>query len=184
MSLQVRVQEHKSTSYAPRTYHNATSADLTVAFALDFSTAGEKLTKKAAGDKFISVDLGMEYIQAARILYRACKKHNVSTLNIAGNGIYTLEKKGLPQHELNVYLYSVLSLVHEHHPLKLIISGGQTGVDLAGGVVASYMGIPCMMTFPKGFKQRFSDGKDVDSIEADILNQVSYWVVKLKEEVS
>ena len=34
------IQEYKSTSYAPRTYHNAHSADLTVAIACDFNTAG------------------------------------------------------------------------------------------------------------------------------------------------
>jgi len=178
------IQEHKSASYAPRTYFNATSADLTVAFALDFSTAGEKLTKKAAVDKFVSISLIEDYLGAARALYKHCRKHNVKTLNIAGNGIYTLEKKGMSQEDLNVYLYSVISLVNEHHPLEHIISGGQTGVDLAGGVVGYVLGIPVTMTLPKGYKQRHSNGVDLDYSKEEIENQVNYYAQKLVEAIN
>ena len=178
------VVEHKSSSYAPRTYHNASVADLTAAFAVNFYTAGEKLTHKAAGDKYVALDLGLEAIEAARILYKACKKHNVKTLNIAGNGIYTLYAKGMDQHDINVYLYTVLSLVHKHHPLTKIVSGGQTGVDLAGGVVAKYLGIDCTMTLPKGFKMRFENGVDEDMMEAKyVVKLVDDWIERLKREV-
>lgn len=180
----LKVQEHKSPSYSPRTYHNASVADLTAAFAVNFYTAGEKLTHKAAGDKYVALDLGLEAIEAARLLYKACKKHSVSTLNIAGNGIYTLYAKGIDQHDINVYLYTVLSLVHKHHPLTKIVSGGQTGVDLAGGVVAKYLGIDCTMTLPKGFKMRFENGVDEDmGQESVVLKLVDDWVEMLKRGV-
>lgn len=176
------VREHKSSSYAPRTYHNATTADLTVAFATDFSTAGEKLTKKAAGNAYISILLNLEPIEAARILYKACKKHKAKVLNIAGNGIYTLYKNGYDQQTINHYLYDVISLVDQHWPIKGIISGGQSGVDLAGGVVAKFLGIPCEMTYPKGFKARFEDGIDVELSEKEVLTLVDQWVNILQSD--
>lgn len=40
--------EDSSRDYNHRTYVNALNADATIAFAIDFSTSGEKCTKKAA----------------------------------------------------------------------------------------------------------------------------------------
>ena len=51
----MKIIENKSSSYAPRTFANAKSADLTIAFAIDFGTAGEQLTKKAAGQRYVAV---------------------------------------------------------------------------------------------------------------------------------
>ena len=180
------VKEHKSESYAPRTYHNATTGDLTVAFAVDFNTAGEKLTKKAANGKYVAIDIGQlsdDYIQAARGLYKACRKLDVKVLNIAGNGIYTMYKKGWTQDSLNHYVYDVLNLVNQHWPLRGIVSGGQSGVDLAGGVAAKALGIPCTMTYPKGFKMRFEDNKDVNHTEDEILTMVDQWVRILESDI-
>lgn len=42
----IKFIQHSSPKYPPRTYENA-SADATIAFAFDFNTAGEKLTKDA-----------------------------------------------------------------------------------------------------------------------------------------
>lgn len=176
------IREHKSASYAPRTYHNAASSDLTVAFATDFSTAGEKLTKKAAAGKYVSIDLSMNHIEAARELYKACRKFDVKVLNIAGNGIYTLSKSGWTQQNLNHYLYDVVSLIHQHWPLKAIISGGQTGVDMAGGVVAKFLNVPCTMTYPKGFKLRFEDGQDVEWSKDKIADLVGNYMSLLQSD--
>lgn len=176
-----KITEHKSSSYAPRTYHNASSADLTLALAIDFNTAGEKLTHKAAGDKYLAISWNTDYIIAARGVYKAMKKRNASSLNIAGNGIYTWQKYGVNQHDINVYLYSVLSLVHKHLPIQKIVSGGQTGVDLAGGVVAEVLGVESVMTLPKGFKQRFADGKDIEQGEQSVHSQEGSWVELLRK---
>lgn len=43
------LRAHRSASYPPRTFENADRAHMTAAFALDFSTAGERLTKKGCG---------------------------------------------------------------------------------------------------------------------------------------
>ena len=135
----MRIIEHSSESYAPRTYVNAGRADLTIAFAMDFNTAGEKLTRKAAGTKYLAMGLDRDSVMAAREVWKACrdagKGDKPLVLNIAGNGIYTLAKQGWTQEEVNKYIYDILALVTKHWPIEMIVSGGQTGIDLAGGVV-------------------------------------------------
>lgn len=51
----LHIAQHKSSSYAPRTYANA-SQGVTLAVAVDFNTAGERLTTKAADGKILHVD--------------------------------------------------------------------------------------------------------------------------------
>ena len=169
----VELVEHKSKSYAPRTYHNAHTADLTLALAVDFNTAGERLTKKAAGDKYLPIWYHTTALLAARELYKTCKRLEVRVLNIAGNGIYTLQEHGIDQDSANSRIYNILKLVHQHWPLKQVISGGQTGVDIAGLVAAHKLGINCVGTFPKGYLQRDFSGVDrsysKEQIEADIV---------------
>ncbi len=91
------IQPHSSKSYSHRTYTNAAGAGLTVAFAIDFATAGEKLTHKAAGARYAAIHLGSDALIAARQLYRQLRQHNSCTLNVAGNGIYTLAQHGFDQ---------------------------------------------------------------------------------------
>lgn len=173
------IQEHKSTSYAPRTYHNAHSADLTVAIACDFSTAGERLTKKAAGDKYIHFNLSSDPVDCARVLYSRMKRDNVKTLNLAGNGLYTCAKHGFTQEQVNLFLLHMLSPIHEHLGIDYLYSGGQTGLDIAAGVCSVIMDIPCTMTLPKGYKMRFEDGKDVDHTKEWICDYVDGMVKEI-----
>lgn len=174
----VTVQEHKSDSYAPRTYFNATSGDVTVAFAVDLSTAGEKLTHKAAGEKYIGflLEESTDSLEVARQLFKFMRHKQAKTLNIAGNGIYTLSKHGCDQHHINQFVLDVVSKVHEHWPIEKIYTGGQTGVDLAGAVVAQYLGIEALITLPKGYKQRFENSQDITQTREDIENQIHHWV--------
>lgn len=170
---------HPSSSYKPRTVHNASTADLTVAFAEDFHTAGERLTKKEAGKKYVGIPLSLDPIEAARKLYVACKVHNVKTLNVAGNGIYSLTEKGWTQESLNQWVFQVLLKVHEHLPFVKIISGGQTGVDIAGGVAGCAIGLDVTMTFPKGFMQRNVDNVDITQSIDEIRKTVNEYVAKI-----
>lgn len=183
----MRVLEHKSAAYSPRTYANAARAHLTVAFATDFSTAGEKCTHRAAGLKYVAIDLPRDVVMSAREVWKACRKHGQDTtpivLNIAGNGIYTLTKTGWTQQAINKHVYDVLALVCKHWPVGMIVTGGQTGVDLAGGVAAEMLGIPCEMTLPKGYIQRGVDGIDVSRTEQDILTQVAYYKGVLSRDI-
>lgn len=165
----INIVEHKSPSYGPRTYANAAQGDFTIAFAVDFFTAGERLTKKAAQRNcFIEAPLLNEMRevpvrQHIDLIINTIRQHPSPSLNIAGNGIYTLTRFGFDQARVNVYIYEVLKAVHQKTPIREIICGGQTGADIAGAVAAKALGIPCIVRMPRGFRQRFEDGVDVNS---------------------
>lgn len=63
--------------------------------------------------------------------------------------------------------------IQPHWPLDKVVSGAQTGVDIAGLVAAVKLGIPCVGTLPRGYIQRGFDGVDKSytkqQIEGDII---------------
>lgn len=146
--------EHPSTNYAPRTGENAHKADATVAFAIDFHTAGEKLTARIARNKYIGILLMSDVGDAAQALLKHLRRTNARSLNVAGNGIYTLARNQVTQAHCNQWVYDVLKQVHDQHPLSHIRSGGQTGVDTAGLVAALALEVPATGLYPHGFKRR------------------------------
>lgn len=152
--------EHASPKYGPRTAVNAKEADLTVAFAVDFGTFGEKLTHKVAGERYVGIPLLESPLDAARLLYRALRHFDAHVLNVAGNGIYTLAQHGWTQERANRYVHAVIAKVHEHWPLRAIRSGGQTGIDVAGLIAAVALDIPATGLLPNGFLQRGTDKVD------------------------
>ncbi len=176
---QVTIREHASSSYGPRTWENAKKGDVTVAFGVDFETAGERLTHKASAGKYIGLPIGRGLLTAehalacARKLFAFARTKNASCLNVAGNGIYTLTRHGLDQREVNRFVGSVICKVNEHWPLHLVVSGGQTGVDIAGGVAGVLAGLHIELTLPNGFLQRHADKVDrrhtKDEIEAQVI---------------
>lgn len=168
----LKIVEDKSSSYGPRTFVNARSAHLTVAFAENFSTKGEILTHKAAGDNYLSLPLRGDWIAGARELYRAMRSAPGRVLNVAGNGLSTLVKYGWSQAQVNAWVYASLAKVHEHLPFERIVCGGQTGVDLAGAIAGVALGIETVVTMPKGCRQRDCDGIDRTYSPADIEAQI------------
>lgn len=174
----IELLEHKSTSYAPRTYHNAAQG-ITLALAVDFTTAGEKLTTKAAGDKIVHCDaknFATSWLPSARKLYKLLVDNDCRVVNVAGNGIYTFAKYGFTQVTVNDMIRQILHQVDTHWPLEKVVSGGQTGSDFAGLVAAAKIEIPCTGTWPRGYKMRYSDGVDVnhkpEEIEAMMLEYI------------
>ena len=173
------VLNHRFEKYAPRTWANASEGDVTVAFAVDFTTAGEKLTHKASGERYMGIELSMDRMNcndalaAARQLFRFVRNKDARVLNIAGNGIYTLAKYGLSQTATDRFVASVLAKVHEHHPLKKVISGGQTGVDLSGAVAGVFLGLHTQVLLPNGFIQRGVDKVDRRNSEEEIRMQIT-----------
>ena len=159
----INIREHTSSSYAPRTWHNAAQG-VTLAIAVDFSTAGEKLTTKAAQKNGIvhldARNFATGWLPAARELYKALKEADCRVINVAGNGIYTYNKHGYDQPDVNAMVYQVLKQINDHWKLDHVVSGGQTGADLAGLIAAVKLGIPCTGTWPDGFKMRFEDNID------------------------
>jgi len=173
------INEHPARTYPPRTRENAQRADLTVAFAVDFNSAGERLTRKAAGDKYLAIALETPAVVAARVLYRTLRERNARALNIAGNAIVTLEKHGWTQARANRHLFETLKLCHEHWPIHSIRSGGQTGIDLAGLIAGHALGIEVAALLPKGFIQRHPDNVDRAHTQADVLAQIEEGVEAL-----
>ena len=157
--------------YAQRTRENASMADLTLAFAVDFTTAGEKVTEQAAGDKLIQVSLSRESltdsVAKARSVFDCLtpqERSSILTVNIAGNGMQTLAAHGIGQKEVNSYVHNFLGILQDMGiRFGGVISGGQTGADEAGIVAAKALGIPAEVHAPKGWMMRGADGKDLFS---------------------
>lgn len=180
------INEHKYETYPPRTYYNAKSAGVTLALAVDLTTKGEQLTYKAAGEeKYVGfkLDEDIDTLMIARQLYSRMKKNNTHTLNVAGNGIYTLIEHGCSQEFINYFTYKIISKVHQYWPIEKIYTGGQTGVDISGAVTGYLLGIPTEVTLPKGFKQRFENHKDVNGSREKVFNQIHNGALKLQEKL-
>ena len=176
---QVRFTE-SSGGYKVRTIENANADDIdfTFAFAANFGTAGEVLTRESSKDWYIGVDLpraadgrgldlSKEAIAAAGdriydLLPEEFRKGEPMSVNLAGNGIYTLAQYGITQEQVNEFICGV----HEHLAskgvnVKFYRSGGQTGVDQAVGALNEVFGVPVTVHAPKGYVFRGADGKDV-----------------------
>lgn len=161
---------HSASGYAPRTTVNAKIANLTVAFAVNYDSAGEKLTKRSAGAKYVALPLHWSVIDSARVLYQAIKKHKAAAkpddafvLNIAGNSLHTLQRSTWDQTRIDDHIFRVLHLCYQHLPFDAVRSGGQTGADEAGIVAAIALDLPATALFPGGFKQRTARGEDIYS---------------------
>lgn len=172
MSGKITYIEDTSSSYVPRTKRNAVEAELTIAFAVFPLSSGEKLTKRSveqAGRILISINpmMGL-YEDIAIKVARIIESNEVFTINIAGNSLHTLRHTDWAQEKCDEYVLSFLALIKRHidssRPL-MIRSGGQTGFDEAGNKAAIKMGIDTVIHFPKGWRFRPIDGKDVYSQE-------------------
>ena len=174
LDVDIKFEEDKNTGYAARTKINA-SADATVALAVNFDSAGEKLTKSTVlnqNKKYIPIDVkdSLSDIDVrANEIVQQLNSVNAQTLNIAGNGIYTMNGK-YTQQEVDNFTYELLKAVVESPNLKnKIISvrtGGQTGFDEAGAKAGVKLGIPTTILAPKGWKFRDLSGTDISNEEA------------------
>ena len=160
-------EEDSSEGYRNRTIKNA-SADATIAIATNFNTAGEKLTKEATlsqNKKYIPINRHDLTIQTARVdkLVKILNDNHASTLNIAGNGIYTLKGK-YTQKQCDDFVFYLLDAVVNHpdlkQPITHIRTGGQTGFDEAGAKAGAKLGIPTLVYAPKGWRFRWVTGED------------------------
>lgn len=179
------VEEHRSGSYAPRTFANAKSADMTVAVACDFKTAGEALTRKAAGVRYLGLHLphrsrcSKSVLAHHRSLVSAMCDYR--TLNIAGNGIYTLVAFGWTQESVNSYVYRLL---RDLPWLRHVRCGGQTGVDLAGAVAGVALGLPTTVLMPKGYLMRDANGTDAPHTQSEVTKLILGYARELGHPLS
>lgn len=168
------IKEDPAGGYRNRTITNVRNADITVAYANDHTTAGERLTKSAAqkeGKPFVSNEGIKDRGQFITAITTALGSG--TTINFAGNGIYSWGK--VTQAGLNLRTYAILKGVKDASNLQKVISGGQTGSDTAAIVAARVLGLETEVLMPKGFKQRGKDGKDftqtAEQVEAELARQ-------------
>lgn len=161
-------QESQTTGYRDRTIKNA-SADATIALAVDFDSAGERLTKSSVinqNKKYIPVNANSLEVTQERIdkIVDKLNSVNVKTLNIAGNGIYTMRGK-YTQEQVDNFTYDLLKAVLNSPNLVTKITsirtGGQTGFDEAGAKAGVKLGIPTLILAPKGWVFRNINGQDI-----------------------
>lgn len=177
--MKIIFEESQYRGYRKRTVNNA-SADATIAIAYKFNTAGEKLTKSAVlsqNKTYIPVKIENVTWSADSLLTKInmnndmidyiveeLNRNDVQTLNIAGNGIYTLNGK-FTQAQIDDYVYHLLKCVLKSDKLKIQIksirSGGQTGVDESGIKAGVKLGIPVRVHAPMGWCFRDNLGKDI-----------------------
>ncbi len=162
-------QEEATSGYRMRTIKNA-SADATFAFAIDFSTSGEKLTHSATVDQgkmYFPIPVSnltqdkKDFIVSNAVA--ALNECGAKTLNIAGNGIYTMKGKYTQQEVDDLtfeLLQAILTSPYLETKIELIRSGGQTGFDEAGAKAGVKLGIPTLILAPKGWGFRDMSGID------------------------
>lgn len=178
---EIQFIEH-SHGYRERTIQNVIQSDVTIAIASRYDTAGEILTKRSCikhGKLYIalplndiSFDIKPMYVdmdnpsRLRSIIDRICnlKKPEIK-LNIAGNGIYSLD---IGQLYLDMIIDAVIKIIVDKLKNKgisiiLLRSGGQTGVDEAGLKAARALDIPSICLAPKGWTFRDINHKDISN---------------------
>ena len=156
-------------TYGRRTFINAGETDATLAIAVNFHTKGEQLTMKAAAKKHIKVDLDPSRMDVSSenvdFVVDRLNELKATSLNIAGNGIYTLKPKGISQEAIDTHVKELIEAVNNHPRLKKKItkiqSGGQTGVDEAGIKAGQSLGVKTNIVGTSDWKFRTADGTDV-----------------------
>lgn len=175
--MKFTLDEDHNSNYQYRTEVNVKNADVTFAIAIDFNSPGEKLTKKLAikhnkiyipvtpnGDVSLKADKIVDFINE-----KFFKIKSEITLNIAGNGIFTM-KGIMTQEECDEFTYNLLSAIINHKNIlvkvKSIRSGGQTGFDTSGIRAGIKLNLDTTAYYPKGFRIRDLQGDKTQTKEA------------------
>lgn len=164
------VMESYSPKFHDRTVENARWADFTVAFAVDFTSPGERLTATAAGNEYLPFDLphdgaGLEddalRRRMATILARRLESRaDPVRLNVAGSTAADLSRHGISQEQADAFVTDVLGrAVDEGLRIQELRTGGQSGIDEAGTKAALALGIPASQVVPRGFLYLDASGK-------------------------
>lgn len=157
--------EHKDPGYASRTLTNAKEANLTIAFAADFKTGGEILTRNlvnAYGNKYLAVDIFKIDMVKLEENLRRLHIFDGYRLNIAGNGLYTLIDYLIAQEDIDKIVKEVLEDLFFIPDILSVQTGGQTGADEAGIKFAKDYNITIIKCIaPRGWLFRDINGNDI-----------------------
>ena len=176
--------ECKTGGYRQRTIINAKSADITLAFAIDFNSSGEVLTKNAAGAHYMHIeypltkkwskdDLKLLYNEFFGIINKLNLDQMHLKVNIAGHSIGGFSRFNIEQKNIDEFVLAILSYFNSYDEVQIveIRSGGQTGADEAGAKAGEILNIKTIILAPRrwiyrnknddvyddeaGFKKRF-----------------------------
>lgn len=163
--------EDSSYAYPPRTEKNVMFSDITLAIAIRFDSAGEKLTRELCKKhKRLYVPANPRLVtpwKLADMLSLKILEVNKSdvSINVAGNGIYTM-KGEMTQEQCNAYVLEVFKRLATDKEIR-VRSGGQTGFDTAGLVAACKMNWEAEGLYPKTFRIREMEAeRSMNSAEA------------------
>lgn len=164
--------ECKIPGYPPRTKMNVQYSDLTFAFAVNFNSPGEILTKKLCttyGNVYVPIAIRPEESfgdsRMDKIISYVMEniQNPTITVNIAGNSLETLFP--IKQEQVNEYIKRFLVDFRMKTFGKLTIeescNGGQSGGDLAGGLATRDLGIHTIVRAPYEWMFRDGNGKDI-----------------------
>lgn len=162
--------EDNHASYAHRTKENAKLADVTLAFAVDFTTSGERLTEESARKHkkgYYAINI-KETDKVNDFLEKyGPEMRQYNSFNIAGNGLARLHEHKLTQQYCDeVILYVLRKLINDFKvEITEIRSGGQSGADESGLKAALTLDIDAICLFPRCW--RFNNG--IEEIESEPL---------------
>ena len=163
------IQEHPDGGYRERTIENVRRSDATIAFAQNFNTPGEILTRNTAKSEhkpYLAIDIDkngeIDIESAVRTIVPFLKQYKARNINIAGNAISRMSQT--TQEKLDEAIYKTLEGVNEKYILKSVRSGGQTGVDEAGAKAGRNLNIKTTVLAPKGYL--FTGGSGKEAFEA------------------
>lgn len=178
----IQFHEHTETGYAMRTWENCRRADLTIAFAVDFNTGGEILTRKAAYGKYMGLSLTMlTEKQLGTFILSVAEKMEIrkaTKINIAGNGLNTLVKFGYDQQYADDLMLNFLSQLNEQVYCLEVRTGGQRGMDEAALKAGDKLGLETICLAPKHWLFRNERGEDIMS-ESLFLQRFGYDVIDI-----
>jgi len=175
-------REHPDPGYPGRTEWNAANSDVTIDFAKlrggrIVGSGGDKgLTRLMAlrhQRAYVGVPIAPDHLDGAAaadtILAGLPPSPASLRVNIAGHGLSGMG--GIGQAVINAYLAETLAIVvaalaARSQSVGLVMSGGQTGFDEAGIMAGRALGLPTMVTAPRGWRFRPGDGRDVADEEA------------------
>lgn len=165
----ITFKEHSKPGYPGRTIENA-QADVTIAFAFDFNTAGEKLTREAvnaAGNIYLPVVPTIIPANVISNIAEIIHDGKIKTVNIAGNALDTCLKFNpkYGQGVVDAVVYNTLQAVFSCPGFNCmpeqIQSGGQSGFDESGLKAAVLLGIPALCICPKGWMFKDANGRTI-----------------------
>lgn len=179
----IQFYEHTETGYAMRTWENAKRAGLTAAFAVDFNSPGELLTRKAAYGKYKRLLVGAHLNEEALGCFiistaEEMDRRKTDTLNIAGNSLHTLIKYGYDQSYADALMLNFLSQLNEQVFRLKVRSGGQRGFDEAALKAGDKLGLETICLAPKHWLFRNETGTDIMS-ESLFFKRFGYDVIDL-----